>query len=316
MSRRLASLMTGLEISRSENGVKIALSPLSPLPVPPESLFFDILEAAKMNGQQVSGTGPDLTERMRAYAGVEPDELPAFWTPEHVCVRMVEAMEMTHRVGSRTGPAKIKSFWPASMQEAPPLKDLAAWLRISEDYRQKTIREPVPPSALESSRANEALGWPLKYLGNEPLQADALTLWAWCTAREALGGRVGGGGHQARILRARAKIALPVAEAIMKAENIERGKLHCQIVRGVCEWANSRLASAKDEAQRAAIKANAVIRLERELAKRQSEWKPAPLKMGLGLPGRVVTPMALAFHRKKAAAVICAALNRGLVLVR
>lgn len=68
--------------------------------------------------------------------------------------------------------------------------------------------------------------------------------------------------------------------------------------------------------KRAAIRANAMIRLERELEMRKSEWRPVPVRLAQGLPGRVVTQSALACHRKLAAAVISLALNLAGVRVR
>ena len=113
----------------------------------------------------------DLSARIAAYADPDSD-LPATWTPEHVGARMIEAFEVLSKIPERVGPASPANAWPAYMQE---FHDLVG-------VKVEGSRAKIRATSAELSRLYEAFMWPVAFLTDMPLQADALSLWAFCKA--------------------------------------------------------------------------------------------------------------------------------------
>jgi hypothetical protein len=121
----------------------------------------------------------DLMSRFEAYLDAT-DERPTIWTPEHVQARMVEAFDVLMRSGVTTGPSQKSGFWPPVVHEFSDMVDQQA--RTEAEARSRRVRHR--PTSDEASRMEEALAWPMRYLDHDPLQADALTLWCLCNARD------------------------------------------------------------------------------------------------------------------------------------
>jgi hypothetical protein len=128
---------------------------------------------------------------------------PSVWTAEHVGRRLIAAMRVVRGTPMRIGPAQMATAWPIIVQDFSELID---WDRLNEAIERgnwRTVesinaaaREEIaaqkgrdeaeaplrkkPPTALESSMAEEALGWCAWALADQPLQANSLNLWAWC----------------------------------------------------------------------------------------------------------------------------------------
>jgi hypothetical protein len=146
---------------------------------------------------------PDIIDRAAAY---DSDGLLVSWTPESVGYRLIEAAVVFARTPARIGPAKMRTAWPATVVTAQDLVDedtqarlmrfphlIGDWeSRIDAKTKAHMSREkqsewerPSDPTPDQYSRAEEALSWPMQHLGDRPLIADAVTLWALCKATGA-----------------------------------------------------------------------------------------------------------------------------------
>lgn len=147
----------------------------------------------------------DLNSRIDAYRGLDADALPTLWTPERVQERLVEAFGVLRRSAGRVGPRGPGSAWPSVLQNMEEWIDAEAIVQAQLDGRDWMARRMVDravteiakerdrrageavshdarPTADETSRADEALGWALEILRLKPLHADALQLFALCHA--------------------------------------------------------------------------------------------------------------------------------------
>lgn len=152
----------------------------------------------------------DLDERLAAYRGIDQDSgddvVPTLWTPEYVGRRLIEAFDVLHRSVRNPGPKQFGNGWPSIVQNFEELIDWDAYDRALEQGRSWKARhishaatveieaqrardaedakdKPARPTGLEIEKADEASAWCARYLGDAPLRADALQLWAFCQAR-------------------------------------------------------------------------------------------------------------------------------------
>jgi hypothetical protein len=144
----------------------------------------------------------EILARAVAYEG---DALIA-WTPEAVALRMIEAASVFARTPAKIGPSRFKTAWPAIVITAQDLVDeetqqrLLRFPHLVGDWeshidpptkrhisreKQAEWNRPSAPTHEEYSRAEEALRWPALFLGDRPLLADAITLWALCMGTNA-----------------------------------------------------------------------------------------------------------------------------------
>jgi hypothetical protein len=143
--------------------------------------------------------GEDFRERLEAYRTDSP--VPSRWTPEHVASRMIEAYRTLTLLPMATRPKGMKTYWPAHDFDIMELDDVAdraeAIARKRQEFFAKMFAEDQAdlPTAEETSRMEEALRWPMRFLGKGlstrwagkvELLADALTFWAECEARDDL----------------------------------------------------------------------------------------------------------------------------------
>lgn len=185
----------------------------------------------------------DLNERLAAYLGADPgddDPIPTRWTPEYVVLRLVKAFDAVHRGVSRPGPKQFGSNWPSIVQNFEELVDWEefdrsiaegrSWKaqrlvsdarREIEDQRIRDAEEaedrPARPNSLDIDKADEAILWCARYLGADPLRADALQLHAFCIARNL---------KTAKVLRRRAVKADLLLERRRKDERDPEARKH------------------------------------------------------------------------------------------
>ncbi|WP_454813795.1 DUF6362 family protein [Labrys neptuniae] len=195
------------------------------------------------------------------------------WTPELVMERMVEAFETLRRVPASVGPKAFGNGWPAVIHD---LADMIHWEPGKEPRR-------LPPSLAQITRMEEALAWPSQFLADQPLAADALNLWAMC---KAWGRSIDG------VLQGRAKEAAEIARVVEREINQRRGIERQQTAGDVAAWANLKLAAADGERVER-IRANAVIRLERELAKKGLVHAVVIVKPAECSPDKVISRTSL-----------------------
>jgi len=305
--------------------------------------------------------GSSLAELAEAYA---EGAIPSKWTPTQVELRLVEAYDVIRRTPMRIGPKVYGSAWPAILREVDEIeRELEELARMSRSAYEELIaqrqdlREAIEirrteqqdaadraaqvPSAAEASRADEALGWCLSYLQECQMEADAIQLWAKCTAfdispegvlrrrraehDERQRGSVGtieldrGAQNKDEIDRALHRRSKHVADKVARrqaAEDAARARRRAEIAAEVAAWANERLAEAKDAEHRLRIKANARIRLQRAFNRFAGEVKKIKVRRQDIEPGRVFSKRWLHVCRKTAAAAIADELNRARVEVR
>ncbi|WEF52544.1 hypothetical protein AFIC_001035 [[Pseudomonas] carboxydohydrogena] len=105
---------------------------------------------------------------------LDPDPLPPTWTAEHVGKRLIEAHAVLNRVPMKLAPAGYGAMWPAYRHEAGELAHQAGagTLAIGRNVIVRTA------SADEVARMNEALQWPMQFLGATPHAAEYVNWWA------------------------------------------------------------------------------------------------------------------------------------------
>lgn len=189
-------------------------------------------------------TDADILSRISAQ---DSDGLTIAWTPEYVQLRLIEAASVFARIPATIGPARCKSAWPVFVRTAEDLIDdqtqqrlmrfphlVGNWeariddttkRHLSRDVQEDWERRPINPGLEAVSRAEEALFWPLRYLGDKPLHADALTLWAFCigtgtSLRASLRARVERAAEKGRLLPGSRR------QEVMPGKNFNRQALH------------------------------------------------------------------------------------------
>lgn len=130
-------------------------------------------------------------------------ELPSVWTPEYVGERLIEAYTTLVLTPMSTRPKADKGFWPETydlpVAEEWGHLDIADQSEIIAAKRARILDEkenrPPEPTREDTSRMNEALSWPMEFLGDHVtgrwqgrgvIMGDAVTLWASCEALDAI----------------------------------------------------------------------------------------------------------------------------------
>jgi hypothetical protein len=108
-----------------------------------------------------------------------PEEVPQRWDSGWVATRMVRAFEVLQTMPGKIGPPAYGTCWPAILREFSDF--LEESVRMHRAGEVLAIRHRY--SAAEVALADEALGWPLRFLHAYPRRADALQLWAMARAR-------------------------------------------------------------------------------------------------------------------------------------
>lgn len=155
-----------------------------PIPLPPpveQPKDFDLAADAPLllpdRPDLLPGTF-SLLDPSRVQVGlglVEREPLPAEWTAEHVGYRLIEAHEILRRMPMKLRPAAYGSPWPEYRYEAGDLVHQASTGTI--EMGRGTLRRSA--TADELARCNQAIAWPLQYLGGSNAWAlGALNEWA------------------------------------------------------------------------------------------------------------------------------------------
>lgn len=130
--------------------------------------------------------------RLLASSVVRTAEL--HWTVEHVRVRLREAARGCERLVRRVGPAAMKSFWPdpALFATEVEFSDQVTALQVDDAPRRRASEAPLvhmgAGSDREISRIEEAIYWPMRYLGapEHDRPRIALALWNLCDAKNLI----------------------------------------------------------------------------------------------------------------------------------
>lgn len=227
-------------------------------------------------------------------AGQGEEEFPLMWTPELVQVRMREAFETNRRSGGRVGPIYRSGTWPAALVEFADMIDAEA--REAAERRMAMVRT-IPTSA-EISRMEMVLAWPIRFLRQDPLQADALLTWAYGQIRA--GGVVG-------ILKDRAALVSARVKAVHDGAQAERHAIAFRIAAETNAMIAAAKAAGDVEAARAA-RASAHSRFSAAIANAPHMRQPMMTRAD-ALPNKILSRTRLDHHRKRAAAKIANGLN-------
>lgn len=134
---------------------------------------------------------------------LESEYVPEFWTDTYVAERLIAAIKVVRALPARNlFPSEGAGFWPRYPYEWEDL--LAQNENVDLDPKPARYRS----SADEISKANEAIGWPLKYLIGMVPHARAASLYALAKACEIAEARIAKAeGMAQHTLRRRAGIA-------------------------------------------------------------------------------------------------------------
>ena len=285
----------------------------------------------------------NLNEYIDAYRSSESSDdgryaPPTEWTDTHVGLRLIAAFDVLARTVANPGPKKLKDAWLSIVREWADLVDdetkdrvlyrakidkrrsgrhgLIDWESyvdgptkrlLGDDAAEDLKRRPNQATSLEIDMADEALGWAMRYLQDNPCQADALHLWAWGTAHDR---------NIAKVLRARCVAADKLIEYRRAELEADRRKRKLAIAREVMSWENHRIAVATTQSEADAIPAEMVLRM-RTLIWRDGLDTPVPaIARPDVMPDVAFTRSWLDFSRKEAAKRLARALRRDRVIVR
>lgn len=247
----------------------------------------------------------ELMQRFEAYISAE-DDRPTVWTPEHVQARMIEAFDVLMRSGINTGPSRKTGFWPPVVHEFSDLVDQQA--REAAEARGRLVRSR--PTSDEASRMEEALEWPMRYLKDDAMQADALTLWCLCQATDR---------EVEPLLHKRKLAAMQTAERMARGINSGETQAGARLARrraaqAMVEAVNARLRGASTPAEQNAIRSKA--RADLAAACREGGFAPVRVMPHEAVPGICLTRKTLHKWRKRGAETVAKALIKARVVIR
>ena len=248
----------------------------------------------------------DLNARVDAYRGSDDDGVPQSWTPEHVQQRLVRAFDVLKRTPGRVGPSSNSNAWPAMIREFHELVDRQTREQMERDAAEVIRRKGERPSAIEIQLADEALSWCARYLADEPCLADALQRWAYATARDL---------NMAKILRKRCILVDAIRARRQKDQDAQQERQRSEVIAESTRWANERLSDTVDADRWGRIRANAIIRIEREL-ERLGIKKRIKIRRQDVMPGKTFNDESLRNWRKKGAEMVAERLERDRIVVR
>jgi hypothetical protein len=265
----------------------------------------------------------DLRSRLVAYHNAQPDGPPLAWTPEHVQVRYTEALRVIGKLpiavmggSGRSWPSLLVDMAKAFDAEARRVlhgKALDALGIARLDEIEPSVRFASDgPSAEQISRAEEAMQWPMIYLGSYPKGSDALSLYCYGRAFRSF--------EIAPFLRERLRQAREMAKREADTFNAspEQAKPRAkrqQLARDVAGILKGWLATAEDEAHAAIMRREAIVLLNNWCA--EAGCLPArPRAPHLVCPDYVLARDRLDVHRKRAAEIIAKGLRKDRAAVR
>lgn len=259
-----------------------------------------------------------MNSRIAAYRG---GDAPAAWTPEHVLHRLVEA----HRVLRRSpwGGGGSGSGWPSLLIDMSRAVDAEARLVMNDrQLKEAGIAgrgELEPPKTFASdlptpdqlSRMEEAIAWPMIYLGAHQIEADAVTIFAYAKATKSFDIRP--------FLQERMRQAMLMAKTMSREINASpeqeptRRRRHT-IALDIAATVNARLANvtSAEEAEEVKRDARAVMR-ERCAVE---NCLPVVVSPRAAAPGYCLARSTLDRARKRATAIIAAGLIQDRVFLR
>lgn len=289
----------------------------------------------------------EIADLAAAYAA---GYVPNVWTPAHVVIRLTEAFSVLHRTSMRIGPKLPGNNWIQIVQlveEDELFAELAKTdIEVAMDYRarqdeqdamiaarseqqrEEADRQVMVPTALEASKADEAIGWCLSYLEGEPVMADALQLYCKCAAINASAAaalrrrceiaddlveqrraeikiEARRDKEIARALRERTEAVDPKVAVRQTGDDEKRARMRREVLSDVIEWAKGRIIRHDD----------VVVEAKGRLKECGADRKVRVRRQDL-IPNRVFTRRWMDVKRKEGAAAIAKALNRDRVVVR
>jgi hypothetical protein len=235
--------------------------------------------------------------------------VPLNWTGEYVSYRLVEAFKVLRSAEVRGGHTGKVGFWPQYHHE---FEDLRGW---ADEYRAeveaKMARLAQRPNRFDLSLMDEALAWPLRFLLDKPMLADAITLWAWTTAYEI---------DLAAVLKKRKHHAIAVAQSIAAEINGQRARERAALAEQWKQWALSEfeargvnaMTPKRKEKEVQRIRKLARAKLEREFSK----LRDVKANATLGMPGRVLAVRTVMESKREALELLAERLQAAAVAVR
>jgi hypothetical protein len=175
MAGKAKSTMRGFERAKRDDGV---LSEMS----------SDMAAMSDFSEDADGRFSPERAARLLASSVIRTAELQ--WTVEHVRVRLREAARGCERLVRRVGPGAMRSFWPDPALYATEVEFSDQVTALQAGAKQaRAGGAPLAHMGVggdrEISRIEEAIYWPMRYLGapEHDNARTALRLWIECEAR-------------------------------------------------------------------------------------------------------------------------------------
>jgi len=144
----------------------------------------DRAEAGRLSGMSEMTFGGSSPRQARAAAAAIFEVGGLEWSPDLVKHRLRMAARLIERCVQNPRPSGLKSSMPKPDEEwSPRVVDHAA---ILAELERKSDRQLLGSyTDQDISKAEQAIGWPARYLGASICDEEraALSLWLWCAAR-------------------------------------------------------------------------------------------------------------------------------------
>lgn len=125
----------------------------------------------------------DVAARLLAQQAIRTET--ASWSVEAIKARLKEAARGIERLPIQIGPSSKSGFWPTPSVEFADLVNMMSVQELEAYYRAKNRAPRGGLSDREISRVEEAIHWPMHYLGSHDNERLVLKIWVWCIAVDA-----------------------------------------------------------------------------------------------------------------------------------
>jgi hypothetical protein len=150
-----------------------------PPPIEQPDLTYDGADAPPPREGLIPGTYKVVDPDRLRFNLLDDDPLPPHWTARHVGKRLIEAHDVLRRLPMNVWPQGYSALWPEYVTEAgeAAVQAGAGTLAVGRNIIFKSA------SADEVDRMNEALTWPIQFLGGANFWA-LHTLNSWASSRD------------------------------------------------------------------------------------------------------------------------------------
>lgn len=234
--------------------------------------------------------------------------IPKVFDGDYVAYRLKEGFEILRRANvGRVFPGGAAGYWPSILRDAEDIKGWADQHR--RDVETGMARRQARPTSVEIDRMDEVLAWPMRFLQDSPLHADAVTLWAFTSAYD-----IDPSGPLLNRRKAAEKIANEVAaRETSRRAGLARAAGAATAKRMYDQWNVVGRTPEKQKEALALIEAKARDRAIGEMRRLGGEAKPS---ITAAMPGKVLKPGTLKRVSREGFDLLAVRLNKAGVATR